>query len=137
MLLSEICGLVSVGRPLWREGESAICSVITQWSETRRTRNYTLLSHLRLLQPGGSGSLIYILQNSHISAWHHAKSEGGKKKICSKNCDKHVLIITRIKWSWKCMPQIYPTNQILRKSCTNKWKINATNIWHELSSDGD
>jgi hypothetical protein len=32
MLLSEICGLVSVGRPLWWEDRSAICSVITQWS---------------------------------------------------------------------------------------------------------
>jgi hypothetical protein len=30
MLLSEICGLVSVGRPLRREDGSAICSVITQ-----------------------------------------------------------------------------------------------------------
>jgi hypothetical protein len=30
MLLSEICGLVSIGRPLWREDGSAICSVITQ-----------------------------------------------------------------------------------------------------------
>jgi hypothetical protein len=46
--LCEICGLVSVGRPLWREDGSAICSVITQWSESRRTRNHTLLSHLRL-----------------------------------------------------------------------------------------
>jgi hypothetical protein len=33
MLLFEICGHVSVGRPLWREDGSAICSVITQWSE--------------------------------------------------------------------------------------------------------
>jgi hypothetical protein len=47
MLLSEICGLVSVGRPFWRENGSAICSVITQWSESLRTRNHTLLSHLR------------------------------------------------------------------------------------------
>jgi hypothetical protein len=39
MLLSEIYGLVSVGRPLWREDGSAICSVITHWSESRRTRN--------------------------------------------------------------------------------------------------
>jgi hypothetical protein len=59
MFLSEICGLVSVGRPLWSEDGSAICSVITQWSKSRRTRNHTLLSHLRLLQPGGSGSRIY------------------------------------------------------------------------------
>jgi hypothetical protein len=42
MLLSEICGLVSVGRPLWREDGSAVCSIITQWSELRRTRNHTL-----------------------------------------------------------------------------------------------
>jgi hypothetical protein len=35
------------GAPLWREDESAICSVITQWSESRRTRNHILLSHLR------------------------------------------------------------------------------------------
>jgi hypothetical protein len=30
MLLSEICGLVSIGRPLWREDGSAICSVIAK-----------------------------------------------------------------------------------------------------------
>jgi hypothetical protein len=61
MLLSEICGLVSVRRPLWREDGSAICSVITQWSKSLRTRNHTLLSHLRFPQPGGQGSRIYIL----------------------------------------------------------------------------
>jgi hypothetical protein len=53
MLLSEICGLISTEHPLWREHWSAICSVITQWSESLRTRNHTLLSHLRLPQPGG------------------------------------------------------------------------------------
>jgi hypothetical protein len=62
MLLSEICGLVSMGRPLWREDGSGNCSVITQWSESLRTGNHTLLSHLRLLQPGGPGSHIYIPQ---------------------------------------------------------------------------
>jgi hypothetical protein len=60
--LSECCCLVSVGRPLWWEDGSAICSVITQWSESRRTRNHTLLSQLRLPQPGGPGSCIYIPQ---------------------------------------------------------------------------
>jgi hypothetical protein len=44
-----------VGRPLWREDGSAVSSVITQWSESLRTRNHTLLSHLRLPQPGGPG----------------------------------------------------------------------------------
>jgi hypothetical protein len=62
MLLSEICGLVSVGRPLWREDGSAVCSTITQWSESRWTRKHTLLSHLRLPQPGGPASCIYISQ---------------------------------------------------------------------------
>jgi hypothetical protein len=60
MLLSEICGLVRVGRLLWREDGSAICSVITQWSESRRTRNHTLLSRMRLPQPGVPGSRIYM-----------------------------------------------------------------------------
>jgi hypothetical protein len=62
MLLSEICVLVSVGCPLWWEDGSAICSIITQWSESYRTRNRSLLSHLRLAQPGGPGSLTYIPQ---------------------------------------------------------------------------
>jgi hypothetical protein len=44
MLLSEICGHVFVGRPVWREDGSAICSVITQWSESRKTRNFTVSS---------------------------------------------------------------------------------------------
>jgi hypothetical protein len=43
--------LLSVlGRPLWREDGSVICSAICQWPESRRTRNRTLLSHLRLLR---------------------------------------------------------------------------------------
>jgi hypothetical protein len=58
--LSEICRLVSVGRPLWEDDGSAICSAIAQCSESRRTRNHTLLSHLRLPQPGGPGSRIYV-----------------------------------------------------------------------------
>jgi hypothetical protein len=44
MLLSEICGLVSVRHPLWWEDD------------------LTLMSHLRLPQPGGPGSCIYIPQ---------------------------------------------------------------------------
>jgi hypothetical protein len=35
--------------PLWREDWSVICSAICRRSESRRTRNHTLLSHLRLL----------------------------------------------------------------------------------------
>jgi hypothetical protein len=51
-----------VGRPLWREVGSVICSAITHRLESRRTHNQILLSHLRLPQPGGPGSRIYIPQ---------------------------------------------------------------------------
>jgi hypothetical protein len=33
-------------------------SAVTQWSESHRTHNHTVLSHLRLPQPGGPGSRI-------------------------------------------------------------------------------
>jgi hypothetical protein len=35
--------------PLWRENWSVICCAFCQWSESRRTHNHTLLSHLRVL----------------------------------------------------------------------------------------
>jgi hypothetical protein len=38
------------------------CSAITHWSESRRTRNHTLLSHMRLPQLGEPGPRIYIPQ---------------------------------------------------------------------------
>jgi hypothetical protein len=56
-LRSCFCGAHSLTR-----GQFAICSVITQWSESLRIRNHTLLSHLRLPQPGGPGFRIYIPQ---------------------------------------------------------------------------
>jgi hypothetical protein len=36
-----------LGRPLWRENGSVICSAICQWSESRRTHNYTSHSLIR------------------------------------------------------------------------------------------
>jgi hypothetical protein len=79
--LSECCCLKFPLLFLWdtlSDERSAICSVITQWSESRRTRNHTLLPHLGLLQtwrawfpyfhPPGTGwpsyipGLIYCLQ---------------------------------------------------------------------------
>jgi hypothetical protein len=64
--LSEICGLVSVGRPLRREVGSVICSAITEWSESRTTRNHTLLSHLRPPPPklGGLVRVVFSPRNS-------------------------------------------------------------------------
>jgi hypothetical protein len=56
-LRSCFCGAPSLTR-----GRSAIYNVITQWSESRKTRNHTLLSLLRHPQPRGPGSRIYIPQ---------------------------------------------------------------------------
>jgi hypothetical protein len=55
MLLSEICDLVSIGRPLWREDRSAICSVITRYSESLRTR--TILNCLIWDSPNLEGQV--------------------------------------------------------------------------------
>jgi hypothetical protein len=49
------CFLLHVERPLWREDGSIICSAMTHWLESLGTHNHTLLSHLRLPQPGGPG----------------------------------------------------------------------------------
>jgi hypothetical protein len=38
-----VCKLQSCLHPLWREDGSAVCSAITEWFESRRTRNHTLL----------------------------------------------------------------------------------------------
>jgi hypothetical protein len=54
--------LLHVGRPLWLEEGSVLCSVVTHWSESRRTHKHILLSHLRHPQSGGSGPRIYIPQ---------------------------------------------------------------------------
>jgi hypothetical protein len=46
--LSESCCPVSMGRPLRRGDGFAVCSAITQWSDSRIIGNHTLLSLLRL-----------------------------------------------------------------------------------------
>jgi hypothetical protein len=46
-LLSESCGLVSVRHPLWRVDGSVVCSAMTQWSGSSRTRNHTLLAEIQ------------------------------------------------------------------------------------------
>jgi hypothetical protein len=43
--------LFILGRSLWREDGSVVCSSICQWSVSRRTHNHILLSPLRLLVP--------------------------------------------------------------------------------------
>jgi hypothetical protein len=47
----RIALLFVLGRPLWREDGSVICSAISQWWESRRTHKHTLLCHLSLWVP--------------------------------------------------------------------------------------
>jgi hypothetical protein len=60
MLLSEICGLVYVVGPLWREDGSAVCNAITQWQS--HAERVTILYCLFWDSPkcGGPGSCSYI-----------------------------------------------------------------------------
>jgi hypothetical protein len=63
----RVCYFVA---PLWREDGSVIyrtiasgpCQNSHSWVEIPQNWNHILMSHLRLLQPGGQGSRIYILQ---------------------------------------------------------------------------
>jgi hypothetical protein len=54
--------LLHVGRPLWREDGFVIYSAITYRSESRKTHNHMLLSHLRPIQPGRRGPSMYTPQ---------------------------------------------------------------------------
>jgi hypothetical protein len=66
-LRRKIALLFILGRPLWREDGSVICSAICQWSESRRTHNHTFLSHLRLL-----GSLPVASYGSQRLRWKYS-----------------------------------------------------------------
>jgi hypothetical protein len=56
-----------LGRPLSREDGSVFCSAICQWSESWRTHNHALLSHLRLL-----GSLSVASYDSQGLWWKYS-----------------------------------------------------------------
>jgi hypothetical protein len=61
---------------------SAICSVISQCSESRRTRNHTLLSHLSLPQPCQSQSHFTADSQSVSMSWRRAHFVGPHRKHC-------------------------------------------------------
>jgi hypothetical protein len=66
--LSDDCGFLYMGHPLWREDGSVIYCTIASGpcqsshlgSKSRRTHGHMLLSHLRLPEPGGPGPRIHI-----------------------------------------------------------------------------
>jgi hypothetical protein len=72
-LWSCICGAPSLPR-----GRVLIWSAICQWSESRRTHNHTLLSHLRLL-----GSLSVASYDSQGLRWKYSYPlPHGSSKLC-------------------------------------------------------
>jgi hypothetical protein len=66
VLLSEIWGLISVRHPLWREHGPAICSVITQWSQSRRARIYIPQEQGGPVIPTGTGFFTLIGNNLNV-----------------------------------------------------------------------
>jgi hypothetical protein len=69
LLMSDNCGFVDMGRPLWRENGSVVynCCSLRQRSHSqvrvpRGSWPHFTISDLRLLQPGGPGPCIYIPQ---------------------------------------------------------------------------
>jgi hypothetical protein len=93
----KIVFLFVSGRPLWLEDGSVICSAICQWSESRKTHNHTLLSHLRLL-----GSLSVASYDSQGLRWkypyppqHAELSTPDSARILLNSCE--ILAWTRRK----------------------------------------
>jgi hypothetical protein len=68
-----------------------VCSLQCNHSvvQVDRTHNHTLLSHLRLLQPGGPGSRIYILQE-----------QGGPVIPLGIGFPLHLLLLLAVLW-WR------------------------------------
>jgi hypothetical protein len=76
----KIVLLSVLGRTLWREDGSVSCSAICQWSESRRTHKFTLLSHLRLL-----GSLSVASYDSQGLRWKYSNPPPqGDGALCYK-----------------------------------------------------
>jgi hypothetical protein len=72
----KIALLFVLGRPLWWEDRSVICSAICQWSESWRTHNHILLSHLRLL-----GSLSISAYDSQGLGWKYSYSTPQREEL--------------------------------------------------------
>jgi hypothetical protein len=77
-----------------REDGSAVCNAITEWSESLRTHNHTLLSHLGLPQPGGPGTRIYIPQ----------EQGGPDLRLGTGSPLRRLLRLTGLRWRYSNPP---------------------------------
>jgi hypothetical protein len=86
--------VLDVGRPLWREDGSVICSAVTLWSESRRTHNRILLSHLKLPKRRKPGLHIYIPQ-----------AQGGPViSLGTEFPSRRLLPLARLRWRYSNPP---------------------------------
>jgi hypothetical protein len=65
IFFSPAISVLSWGCPFWQDDRSAVCSAVSHWLKSCRTHNRILLSHMRLLQPGGPGPCIHIPQEQN------------------------------------------------------------------------
>jgi hypothetical protein len=95
----KLAFLFSLGRPLWREDGSAICSAICQWSEPRRTRNHTLLSPLRLLgslsvasyeSQGLRRKYSYPPPHGSVTELSHSHLAADGQSVSTRSCPPHI-----------------------------------------------
>jgi hypothetical protein len=140
-LLSESCGLVFVGRPLWRDVGSAVCNAITQWSKSRRTRNHTLLFHLRLACPGGPCSCIYIpkyrvaqlyswaLGSLYVASYHWQSYGGGILTNLENQVPVCVCVPVSVSVSVRPPKMIFFNHPSLFTICTNTFSKSVKGSW--------
>jgi hypothetical protein len=69
MLLSDICGLISVGRPLWREDGSTICNVL--FNGPSRAEPVTILCCLIWDSPNLESQVqVFISPRNRVAQWY-------------------------------------------------------------------
>jgi hypothetical protein len=110
-----------LGRPLWREDGSVICTAICLWSGSRKTHNHSLLSHLRLLgslsvasydlqglrwkysyqPPHGEGFMKYTVEMGSCTVIHthtpsFIKTCSGIRKVIRRYTDRNEIFFLKL-----------------------------------------
>jgi hypothetical protein len=144
MLLSEICFLISVGRHPWREDESAICRVITQWFERCRTLPTRKTRFPYLYAPGTRwgiscqlyrSSYVFYLTRQRVSrrTWqspHRSKTTNFRQEVISgrkpRKGARHQDILTDrpsvVKWLRTSNYQENTDGRLREDVTADKWR---------------
>jgi hypothetical protein len=104
---------VSVGRPLWGEDRSAICSVITQRSESRKT--VTILYCLIWKSPNLEGQVPVFISPRNREPQLHPRTLGSLY-ILSYDSSR-LLQLAGLRWRYSNPPLIYILQEHLEHHC--------------------